>query len=357
MVALLDTAGRVDLDLSAFESIPAGDRFLLLRIGGRWSLAEGVPVPEPRLIVQHGSKRERFDALPGAAGDYSADWWAGFAVPVTSEHKVHYWLEAGDEARYPLPAPVPRELLDGQRPQIVVRGGRTDLLVAAGLMAPALIPLSAPPQAGARHPLPVEPPQAAPPPAAPPAPPPPAPAPPPPPRAGGAGRPRAAPPPPAPPPPRGPRGAPARPPGGRRPRRRRRCRSSRRSRRRPRRRPRRRSPRPSSRRPRRSPRPRSTRPRSPSRSLPPPSTPASTPRRTSPTRRARCSPASRSRPSSCRSTRPPPPSTACRGRSSRRSTRSRPTTAATSPTRAPGRRAGCSSCRRRGGATASTPTS
>src|SRR4051794_14404723 len=163
MVALLDTAGRVDLDLSAFESIPAGDRFLLLRIGGRWSLAEGVPVPEPRLIVQHGSKRERFDALPGAEGDYSADWWAGFAVPVTSEHKVHYWLEAGDEARYPLPAPVPRELLDGQRPQIVVRGGRTYLLVAAGLMAAALIPLSAPSQAGADDAVPVDPAQAAPP--------------------------------------------------------------------------------------------------------------------------------------------------------------------------------------------------
>jgi len=140
MVALFDTAGRVDLELSGFEAIPAGDRFLLLRIGGQWSLAEGVPAPAPRLVLQHGSKRERFDVLPGAEGDYSAEWWAGFAVPLIAAETVNqYWLEAGDEARYPLPAPVQRELLDGQRPQIVVRGGRPYLLVAAGLMAAALV--------------------------------------------------------------------------------------------------------------------------------------------------------------------------------------------------------------------------
>src|SRR3954468_1249551 len=150
MVALFDTAGRVDLELDGFEAIPAGDRFLLLRIGGRWSLAEGVPAPAPRLVLQHGSKRERFDVLPGAEDDYSGEWWAGFAVPLTAADSVsRYWIEAGDEARSPLPAPVHRELLDGQAPQIVVRGGRPYLLVAAGLMAAALIPLSAPTNAGA----------------------------------------------------------------------------------------------------------------------------------------------------------------------------------------------------------------
>src|SRR4051812_13187720 len=149
MVALFDTAGRVDLELDGFEAIPAGDRFLLLRIGGQWSLAEGVSAPAPRLVLQQGSRRERFEALPGE-DDYSGDWWAGFAVPAAAAEKVNrYWLEAGDEARYPLPAPVHRELLDGQRPQIVVRGGRPYLLVAAGLMAAALIPLSTPSSAGA----------------------------------------------------------------------------------------------------------------------------------------------------------------------------------------------------------------
>src|SRR4051812_34102579 len=150
MVALFDTAGRVDLELEGFEAIPAGDRFLLLRIGGRWSLGEGVPAPAPRLVLQHGSKRERFDVLPGTEGDYGSDWWAGFAVPLGAAETVNrYWLEAGDEARYPLPAPIHRELLDGSRPQIVVRGGRPYLLVAAGLMAAALIPLSAAPPANA----------------------------------------------------------------------------------------------------------------------------------------------------------------------------------------------------------------
>ena len=45
-----------------------------------------------------------------------------------------------------------------------------------------------------------------------------------------------------------------------------------------------------------------------------------------------------------RSTRPPASSTACGGRSWRRSTRSRPTTGATSTSRAPARSGGCSSC-------------
>ena len=52
-----------------------------------------------------------------------------------------------------------------------------------------------------------------------------------------------------------------------------------------------------------------------------------------------------SRCSCCRSTRRPPSSTGCRGRSSPRSTKSRPTTAPTSPSRPPARSAGCSSCR------------
>src|SRR4051812_17127866 len=148
MVALFDTAGRVDLELDGFEAIPAGDRFLLLRIGGQWSLAEGVSAPAPRLILQTGAKRERFDVLPGAEDDYTGNWWAGFAVPLSAAESVNrYWLEAGDEARYPLPAPVQRELLDGQRPQIVVRGGRPPPLVPPRPMAPALLPPSPPPRA------------------------------------------------------------------------------------------------------------------------------------------------------------------------------------------------------------------
>src|SRR4051812_49531882 len=117
MVALFDTAGRVDLELESFEAIPAGDRFLLLRIGGRWSLAEGVPAPAPRLVLQHGSKRERFDVLPGTEGDYDGDWWAGFAVPAAAAATTdRFWLEAGRDPRYPLPRPAHRELLHGERP-------------------------------------------------------------------------------------------------------------------------------------------------------------------------------------------------------------------------------------------------
>src|SRR3954454_822928 len=109
MVALFDTAGRVDLELDGFEAIPAGDRFLLLRIGGQWSLAEGVPAPAPRLVLQQGSKRERFEALPGEH-DYSGDWWAGFAVPAAAAEKVNrYWLEAGGEGPDPAPARAQRE--------------------------------------------------------------------------------------------------------------------------------------------------------------------------------------------------------------------------------------------------------
>src|SRR5437868_6691668 len=38
MVALFDTAGRVDLELESFEKIPAGDHYSLLRVAGRWAL-------------------------------------------------------------------------------------------------------------------------------------------------------------------------------------------------------------------------------------------------------------------------------------------------------------------------------
>src|SRR3954467_12075614 len=100
MVALFDTAGRVDLELEGFEAIPAGDRFLLLRIGGRWSLAENVAAPTPRLMLQRGSRRERFDVLPGQESDWDADWWAGFAVPAAdaTAPNTRFWLEAGDAA-------------------------------------------------------------------------------------------------------------------------------------------------------------------------------------------------------------------------------------------------------------------
>ena len=72
--------------------------------------------------------------------------------------------------------------------------------------------------------------------------------------------------------------------------------------------------------------------------------------------RTSSSTSSASRPSCSRSTRPPASSTASAGRSWRRSTRSRPTTGATSTSRPPARSAGCSSCRRPGAPTASTPT-
>ena len=61
-----------------------------------------------------------------------------------------------------------------------------------------------------------------------------------------------------------------------------------------------------------------------------------------------------SRCSCCRSTRPRRSSTACRGRFSPRSTKSRPTTAPTCPCRAPAPRGGCSSCPQRGCSTAWT---
>ena len=66
--------------------------------------------------------------------------------------------------------------------------------------------------------------------------------------------------------------------------------------------------------------------------------------------RTSSSTSSGSRRSCCRSTRPPASSTACAGRSWPRSTRSRPTTAATSTCPPPAPSAGCSSCPRPGSA-------
>jgi murein DD-endopeptidase MepM/ murein hydrolase activator NlpD len=156
MVALLDTAGRVDLELEQFESIPAGDHQALLRVAARWLLAPGVDAPEPTLVLQRGAVRERFSPLPGAPEgwrfDDGRDWWAGYAVPLdlVLDARVRFWLEADGpphtaqpstpvRARYPLPRPVEGDAtIEGPTPQVVVRNGRPHLLVAAGLMAVAL---------------------------------------------------------------------------------------------------------------------------------------------------------------------------------------------------------------------------
>ena len=92
-----------------------------------------------------------------------------------------------------------------------------------------------------------------------------------------------------------------------------------------------------------------TRPARPSGRTAPPPPPTPVTRSPPPARlrsasRTSSSTSSASRPSSSPSTRPPASSTACAGRSSPRSTRSRPTTAATSTSPPPARWAGCSSC-------------
>src|SRR4051812_47946616 len=157
MVALFDIAGRVDLELERFEAIPAGDRFSLLRVGARWVLAPGVSAPTPMLVVQRGARRDRFAPLPDPAADYAGDGWAaGYAVPLDLilDARVRYWLEA-DGPRYPLPSPEERPLLDGRRPEVVIRNGRPHLLLAAGLMAVALAPLAGAKPAVAQEPVPV----------------------------------------------------------------------------------------------------------------------------------------------------------------------------------------------------------
>jgi membrane-bound lytic murein transglycosylase B/cell wall-associated NlpC family hydrolase len=155
MVALLDTAGRVDLELESFEKIPAGDHYSLFRVDGRWVLAPGTDAPTPTLVVQRGARRDRFEPLPGGADDFRHDdgraWSAGYAVPLDLilDARVRFWLEA-DGPRYPLGSPEDRELYEGREAQVVVRNGRPHLLLAAGLMAVAISPLVAAAPAGAQ---------------------------------------------------------------------------------------------------------------------------------------------------------------------------------------------------------------
>src|SRR3954454_13619015 len=111
MVALLDKAGRIDLELERFESIPAGDRFSLLRVDARWMLAPGVDAPAPSLIVQRGARRDRFEPLPGAGAGWAAGAArlcpAGFAVPLdlVLDARVRFCLSAAAGPTYPLPTP------------------------------------------------------------------------------------------------------------------------------------------------------------------------------------------------------------------------------------------------------------
>src|SRR5439155_13681443 len=92
--------------------------------------------------------------------DYEAGddrlWSAGYAVPLALvlDARVRYWLHA-DDARFPLPGPQERALYDGQRAEVVIRNGRPHVMLAAGLMAVAIGPLSAPAVAGAQDVAPV----------------------------------------------------------------------------------------------------------------------------------------------------------------------------------------------------------
>jgi soluble lytic murein transglycosylase-like protein len=161
MVALLDTAGRIDLELERFESIAAGDHHSLLRVDARWVLAPGVTPPTPTLVVQHGAQRDRFEPLPGTGEDWRYDderlWTAGFAVPLdlVLDARVRFWLEAAGP-RYPLPRPDERPLFDGHRAQVVIRNGRPHLLLACGLMAVAIAPLAQPATVNAQEITPTE---------------------------------------------------------------------------------------------------------------------------------------------------------------------------------------------------------
>src|SRR4051794_3991598 len=161
MVALFDTARRVDLELERFEYTPAGDTISLLRVDARWLLAPGVDAPRPELVLQRGSRRDRYVPLPGSEDWRAQDgrlWSAGFAVPaeLVLDARVRFWLDA-EGPPYPLPRPVERETAE-PRPapsQGSSRGGRPHTLLAAGLAAiAALAPVAHPSSASAQEPAP-----------------------------------------------------------------------------------------------------------------------------------------------------------------------------------------------------------
>ncbi len=104
----------VHFDLDGFEHVADTGRSRLLRVRGRWGCPDERLLPEPTLLVHHGTRVARLTPLPigddepPQAGPRPPGWAATYAIPkaiFNAEAPLVYELQVVPDVYHPLPLP------------------------------------------------------------------------------------------------------------------------------------------------------------------------------------------------------------------------------------------------------------
>ena len=114
------------LEIGEFEHVAVGPSVVLLRVKGRSSHLLPNPESRPTLIADHGSGRERFEALPSPP-DAEGVLRAAYSVPaalLAAGARFALELQHGETIDLPAPAPgIPRRAAGGDAPPAQDPGG------------------------------------------------------------------------------------------------------------------------------------------------------------------------------------------------------------------------------------------
>src|SRR5690348_6694292 len=101
------------LGIEAVEWLAQGADSLTVRVGGRWRRRRPSISGQPLLVIEAGTTRRRFPAMPeppGLTGAAPGTWQMSFSVPAAMMKRAgaRAWLQLGSVV-VPLPVPVSEE--------------------------------------------------------------------------------------------------------------------------------------------------------------------------------------------------------------------------------------------------------